>query len=484
VAGEQLTPVQTAPRGDAPVTALHCLYGDVSLLVGTQAGGLEQWFPVRDRQQAPVLTKIRSFPALPAAVTGLAISTRSKAFAAVARDGSVATYFATTGQQRWQGTSGVTDPAGLTMTARGDALLVVGANAVSRVALADPHPEPTLLGVTVPVHYESYDVPVTKWESTPATDAAEPKLSITPLVFGTLKATFFCLLLAVPLAVLAALYVSQFVHPRVRAWVKPTVELMAALPSVVLGFVAAVWLAPLLEHGFPTLLLALLVVPFAIIAVGLAVGAVPERVRQRLPRGLEVIGLGTVIVAAYGLCALLAPWLDAHVFGHDFPGWVRDRLGLDYQQKNAVVVAIAMAFAVIPIVFSIAEDAFSNVPRSLISASLALGANRWQTAAQVVLPTASPGVFSATMIGFGRAIGETMIVLMAVGATAIMDWNPFNGFRSLSANIAIEIGEAEHGGTLYRLLFVTALLLFALTFAVNTLAEIVRARLRKRYATL
>jgi phosphate transport system permease protein len=157
---------------------------------------------------------------------------------------------------------------------------------------------------------------------------------------------------------------------------------------------------------------------------------------------------------------------------------------MTYDQRNAVVVGLAMGFAVIPIIFAISEDAFSNVPQNLVSGSLALGANRWQTVTRVVLPTASPGIFSAVMIGFGRAVGETMIVLMATGNTPIMDWSPFNGFRTLSANIAVEIPEAPVGGTLYRALFLAALVLFALTFLVNTAAELVRQRLRERYSRL
>ncbi len=143
-----------------------------------------------------------------------------------------------------------------------------------------------------------------------------------------------------------------------------------------------------------------------------------------------------------------------------------------------------MGFAVIPIIFTISEDALSSVPKHLQAGSLALGANRWQTAIRVILPTASPGIFSAVMIGLGRAIGETMIVLMATGNTPIMDWSIFNGFRALSANIAVEIPEAPHGGTLYRVLFLAALLLFFFTFLINTAAELVRQRLRKKYGQL
>jgi len=143
-----------------------------------------------------------------------------------------------------------------------------------------------------------------------------------------------------------------------------------------------------------------------------------------------------------------------------------------------------MGFAVIPIIFTISEDALSSVPQHLKAASLALGASPWQTATRVILPTASAGIFSALMVGFGRAVGETMIVLMATGNTPIMEWSLFNGMRTLSANIAVEISEAPQGGTLFRVLFLSALLLFLLTFLVNTLAEVLRQRLRRKYTVI
>ena len=142
-----------------------------------------------------------------------------------------------------------------------------------------------------------------------------------------------------------------------------------------------------------------------------------------------------------------------------------------------------MGFAVIPIIFTIAEDALSAVPHHLMTGSLALGASRWQTALRIVLPAAWPGIFSAVMVGFGRAIGETMIVLMATGNTPVMDLSIINGMRTLSANIAVEIPEAPEGGTLYRVLFFSGLLLFLTTFVVNTAAELMRLRLRKKYRT-
>jgi phosphate transport system permease protein len=151
-----------------------------------------------------------------------------------------------------------------------------------------------------------------------------------------------------------------------------------------------------------------------------------------------------------------------------------------YVQRNTLVVGFAMGFAVIPIIYTLAEDALNAVPEHLRAASLGCGATPWQTAVWVVLPTAVSGVFSAIMIGMGRAVGETMIVVMATGNTPIIDWNLFNGFRALSANIAVELPESVKDGTLYRVLFLTGLILFAMTFVINTLAEIIRQRFRKR----
>jgi len=155
-----------------------------------------------------------------------------------------------------------------------------------------------------------------------------------------------------------------------------------------------------------------------------------------------------------------------------------------YVQRNALVVGFVMGFAIIPIIYTIAEDALSAVPSHLRAASLGAGATPWQTATRIVLPTAMSGLFSAIMIGLGRAVGETMIVLMAAGNTPVLQMNVFNGFRTLSANIAVELPEAVRDSTHYRTLFLAALLLFAMTFVVNTVAEIVRLRFRKRSAQI
>lgn len=151
-----------------------------------------------------------------------------------------------------------------------------------------------------------------------------------------------------------------------------------------------------------------------------------------------------------------------------------------YVQRNALVVGFVMGFAIIPIIYTIAEDALSAVPEHLRSASLGAGATQWQTAVRIVIPTAMSGLFSALMIGLGRAVGETMVVLMAAGNTPVMSWNVFEGFRTLAANIAVELPEAVRNSTHYRTLFLAALVLFAMTLVVNTLAEVVRQRFRRR----
>jgi phosphate transport system permease protein len=210
----------------------------------------------------------------------------------------------------------------------------------------------------------------------------------------------------------------------------------------------------------------------------------PRGFRDRLRPGMEIALIVPLVFAGAGFALLIGPAAEAGLFGGDFRLWLGSAMNLVYDQRNCLVVGLAMGFAVIPIIFTIAEDSFSSVPQHLTAASLALGASRWQTAVRVVLPTASPGIFSAIMIGFGRAVGETMIVLMATGNTPVLDWSIFNGMRTLSANIAVEIPEAPYGGTLYRTLFLAALALFMMTFVVNTLAEVVRQRLRERYKAI
>ena len=369
---------------------------------------------------------------------------------------------------------------------RGDLILHADASTGSLQlwSLDAPHPEVSFGLLWGKTHYEGYEKPEYVWQSSGATDDFEPKFSLVPLVFGTLKGTLYAMLFAFPLAVLGALYTSQFATPRLRNSIKPTIEIMAALPSVVLGFLGGLVLAPLLEkmavevfiYPVVVLLLALVIAPLW--------GRLPLPFRNAFGSGREVLWMVPVLLLSVWLAALAGPWFERVALGGSYRTWLQTALGVTYDQRNCLVVGFAMGFAVIPIIFTISEDALSSVPKSLTSASLACGASPWQTAWRVVLPTASPGIFSATMVGLGRAIGETMIVLMATGNTPIMDWSPFNGMRTLSANIAVEIPEAPLHGTLYRVLFLAAFLLFILTFILNTVAELVRQRLRRRYESI
>ncbi len=480
---EQPAPPEVV-SGSSPVTALSLLIGGRSLVVGRSDGALEIWFPVRQADETFRLTRIRDFVGTRGAIAGITPSRRDKGFFALDRDGGLGLYYSTSERTLWTGDSPVRDATALFYTPKADGLLVGGTGRLAALAVHNPHPEISWRGLFGKIWYEGYERPEYVWQSSGGTDEFEPKLSLTPLMVGTLKGTVYSLLLAIPLGVLGAMYTSQFMHPSFKRYVKPTVEIMAALPSVVLGFLAGLWLAPRIERVMPALMLMLIVLPLIVLAAGFVWRAVPRVLRNRFPLGAEVLLYMVAILAGIGICFQLGGWWEALVFGGDFQAWLLETSGLRYDQRNAIVVGLAMGFAVIPIIFSIAEDAFSNVPRNLVAGSLALGANRWQTVTRVVLPTASPGIFSGIIVGFGRAVGETMIVLMATGNTPIMDWNPFNGFRTLSANIAVEIPEAPHGGTLYRTLFLAALMLFVITFLINTFAELIRQRLRKRYSQL
>jgi phosphate transport system permease protein len=181
-----------------------------------------------------------------------------------------------------------------------------------------------------------------------------------------------------------------------------------------------------------------------------------------------------IAAMAIGIAIVLAALMSAA--GLDLRGGIAG----PYVQRNSLVLGIFMGFAIIPIIYTVSEDALTSVPSMLRSAALGAGATPWQAAVRVVLPVATSGIFSACMIGLGRAAGETMVVLMIAGGTPTLDWNVFAGLRALSANIATEMPEAPVGSTHYRLLFLSALVLFVITFIVNTTAEMIRIRFRKR----
>ncbi len=467
------------------VTALEFLIGDRTLIVGDAGGGVTSWQLLRADGGDRRLTKIYTFPSHPGPVVAVTPSSRDKGFATGDASGNIRLNYGTTGESLLTLKAEGQELRELAFAPKADGLLAAAKDGrLLDWTVVNPHPEITLKSLFGKIWYEGYDRPEYVWQSTGGTDDFEAKFSLTPLIYGSLKGTFYALLFALPLALLGALYVSQFMHPTLKAYVKPTVEIMAALPSVVLGFIAGLWLAPMVEKVVPGLFLMPSVITILIL---LAVGVwqfAPLSFRKRFKAGTEVFLLIPVALLGGWLAFSLGGILEQATLGGDYRAWLLSSLGLTYDQRNSLVVGFAMGFAVIPIIFTIAEDALSSVPQHLTAGSLALGATRWQTALRVVLPTASPGIFSAIMIGFGRAVGETMIVLMATGNTPVMDWSIFNGFRALSANIAVELPEAPEAGTLFRVLFLAALLLFILTFIVNTVAEVVRLHLRRKYRYL
>jgi phosphate transport system permease protein len=230
-----------------------------------------------------------------------------------------------------------------------------------------------------------------------------PKYSMIPLFVGTLKVTSVAMAVAAPIGVAAAVFTSEIAPRRLREVLKPTIELLAGIPSVVLGFFALMVMASALQSAF----------------------------------------------------------------GFSF-------------RLNAIVAGLALALTIVPVVFTVSEDALAAVPRSYREASLALGATRWETALRVVLPAAAPGVLAALVLGLGRAIGETMIVLMASGNAAITSWSFGDSVRTLPATIAAEMGEVVFGGAHYSVLFFLGVELFLFTFVLNTIAASFVRRLVRR----
>lgn len=476
---------------DRRIASMDFLLGDVSLVFTATCGANRVFSLYRDPQRdARVWGHTKTFPDLERGARFYSAAMRNKAFL-IGGDQFASLRYGTTESIRWEQAL----PFRITHAALGpryDRLLFLDdQHTLHCYGLDDPHPQAAWRTFFGRIQYEGQSAPEFAWQSTGGRDDFERKLSLVPLIIGTLKGTFYAMIFALPIALLAAIYTSQFLRPEMKRFVKPVMEIMASLPSVVLGFLAALWLAPLISNAVPSVLLAMAAIIVAALVVGYLWGLLPQRIRVRLKPGYEFLAfLPVMLLVAYagwqlGFVAerhwfvVQDPSTGAQIA--DFRLWFPHATGLSFEQRNAFVVGFVMGFAVIPIIFTITEDALSNVPEAFRSGSLALGASRWQTAIRIVLPTASAGIFSAIMIGLGRAVGETMIVVMATGNTPVTEFNPFTGMRTLSANIAVELPEAPYLGTLYRTLFLGALVLFLMTFLVNTIAEILRQHLREKY---
>ena len=466
---------------DHEITAIKLLLGGVSLMVGMENGETQQWMPVRVDGQKQ-LTFIRGFAENELPVQAIAVEKARKGFSVADSDGGITLNYTTSHRTLASINTSESPITHMAWSERAQHLLAVNADGqVHLYEVDNEYPEVSWDVLWGKVWYEGYDEPEYLWQSSASTNEFEPKFSLVPLSFGTIKAAIYAMLFAIPIAVLGAIFTAQFMAPRMRQVVKPSIEIMEALPTVILGFLAGLWLAPYVEQHLIGVFVLLMILPPGFILTAWLWRYVPGRHHFD---GWEAALLIPVIIFFMWLAMAISGPVENAFFGGDVRIWMSEEWGIGYDQRNALVVGLIMGFAVIPTIFSMAEDALFTVPQHLINGSLALGASRWQTLLFVVLPAASPGIFSALMMGFGRAVGETMIVLMATGNTPVMDMSLFNGMRTLAANIAVEVPEAEVASTHYRVLFLAALVLFAFTFVFNTAAEVVRQRMRKRYSAL
>ncbi len=471
-------------EGERRPTAVVSLLGHYSLLVGDDKGFISQWFGYREKESQQLrLAKVREFKLYDAPVVRILPERLRKGFIAVDARNRYGIFYTTSERTLLKGKL-PSDAANVAINGRSTKMLVATPDTLHLYHVHNEHPEISWKSLWQKVWYESYPEPAYVWQSSASNNDFEPKFSLSPLAYGTLKAAFYAMLFAVPLALAGAIYTAYFMSPGLRQVVKPTIEIMEALPTVILGFLAGLWLAPFVEKHLPGVIGFLLILPFVTLATAALFRVLPQPWQRICPDGYRPLLLIPVVILTAWLAVGMSTHLELWFFGGNARIWLRDELGVTFDQRNALVVGMAMGFAVIPTIFSIAEDAVFSVPKHLVSGSLALGATPWQTMVRVVLPTASPGIFSALMIGMGRAVGETMIVLMATGNTPVMNMNIFEGMRTLAANIAVEMPESEVGSSHFRVLFLAALVLFAFTFVANTAAELVRQRLREKYSSL
>jgi len=375
--------------------------------------------------------------------------------------------------------------AAATLVLLGVAMILIFLTMESLPLILEPekHHGGTLNKMLLPQKYEGYREPQYVWQ-TEASEGGEEKFGVPLLLWGTLKGALWAMIFSAPLAILTALFVAEFSSPNSRTIIKSSIELLAGVPTVVIGFIAFVTLSPVLNHYVVThaayfsnglwigFLLQILV--FALVAAALCARILTSRKMSKASKIAFMAGaLGVSFIAAFlvgrGLEYAAAPVL-------------RPLFGVTkYTQLNAVLAGFCLGFAIIPIIFSVAEDAMRAVPNSFREASLALGASPWETAMRVILPAAVPGIYAALMLGLARAVGETMIILMASGNTPIFDASPFTGMRTMSAAIAIEASEKARFSTGYHVLFFVGALLFLITLVLNAATAQVIYRLKKRY---
>jgi phosphate transport system permease protein len=361
----------------------------------------------------------------------------------------------------------------------GDRLYALEHNKMYSLEIQNLQGITTLKSLFSEVWYEGYEEPAYVWQTSSAAENYETKFSIVPLIVGSLKASFLALFVAIPLALGAAIYTSYFADPAVRQYLKPTIEMLEAVPSVVIGFIAAVWMVPIAEEFLLSVILFIIALPILLVTAALLQSRAANWFDDKFDRRWEIVVIILAVVLLGLFCFSLSDVWRFMLFGSAEFGDQNDNIM--NISKTTIVVAIALGVAISPSIYSLAEDALFEVPESIKQASFALGATKLQTLRRVIIAVAMPSILSAVMLGFGRAFGETMIVLMVTGNTPISDWNILEGLRSMTANLAIEMQESNVNSSHFNTLFLTASILFIFTFIVNTAAEILRNRLRKVY---
>ncbi|GLR10494.1 phosphate ABC transporter permease [Mixta theicola] len=471
--GQRVTLRDTIPLTHPP-RQIALLSGGRSLLLADETG-ISQWFDIAD-EQGVHLHRIRDFNGA-RAQQALITEPQRRVFATLSGSGELR-MFASKREGAFFSHALGEGVRQAQFAPLGDGLLIERADGWQYWRIDNPWPDISLRSLWQKVWYENYPQPDWVWQSTAVDDPYQAKFSLVPMVAGTLKAAALAMLFATPLALAAAIYTAWFMSPTLRRWIKPAMEMMGALPSVVVGLFASLWLAPQIAVRLSGVLLLPVALAATLLLCGPLLKRLPSRWRQRLDApGREVWLLVPLLLLVSALCLWLTPLSDAALWGKP----LAERLPGGYEQRNLLIAALAMGFALVPLIFTLAEDAIFSVPAALGQGSLALGATAWQTLSRVILPSAASGIFAALMIGFGRAVGETMIVLMATGNTPVTEGGLFHGVRALSANIAVEMPEAAAGSAHYRILFLSALVLLVFTLVLNTLAEVVRQSLRRRY---
>ncbi|MBT6225310.1 MAG: hypothetical protein HOI47_01500, partial [Candidatus Scalindua sp.] len=308
---------------DESVTSLDFLLGDVSLIVGDEGGKISTWMRVRDEtaQSGWSLKKIHTVKPHQADITAIASSPRNKCFVTAASDGTIQLKHATS-EQTLLNMKSVTMPTAIAYSPKADGILVADSSGtLTHWTISNPHPETTIKTLLGKVWYEGYEEPEYVWQSTGGSDDFEPKFSLVPLIFGTIKGTIYALIIAIPLGILSALYTSQFLHTSLKKVIKPTIEFMAALPSVILGFLAGLWLAPLMERIFPAIIIMPIFLLIFIAGAFCIWKCLPGYIKGKYSQGTEAIFLIPFFIVAILLSIYLGGLFESFLLNGDYRQW-------------------------------------------------------------------------------------------------------------------------------------------------------------------